>query len=290
MSFVPSRKNASLEAAAVDRNHFMMMCQLIAGISCYLSWLSIIYLATDSTQLSSDELRVAVALGVGFGQLTMTGFWLAFGFNIANVSFGIAAIALEILALVFFSTVSARFIPPSFVFALSLACLFHLVLVWGTAKIANKLMRVSLLCSGATPTAAIPKAQYRIRDLLVAMAVFAVFASLVLSKRSEMGSFSGTLEFFGLIVCFYNLLTWPCIVACLGRDCKRNAAIAIPVMFAVFILQWYVFSKSFEASGGSWLFFICLDLPYLTSVFVHSLVARRFGYRFKTTDAADGRG
>ncbi len=239
-----------LASAADDRNHFMMMCQLIAGICSYLSWLAVIYLSTEPTHLSSDVLRVAVAIGVGMGQLTMTGFWLAFGSNIANFSFGVAAIALEIFAVVFFSTFAARFIPPSFVFSLSLACLLHLLLMWGTARIYNMLLKVSLFSSEATQNAAAPKAQFRIRDLLVAMVVFAVFASLIQAKRNKLGSFSSTLEYFCLIISFYYLLTWPCIVACLSRDCVRNAAIGIPLMFAVFLTQWYVFSSSFFARAS----------------------------------------
>ena len=279
MAFVPTRKS-SLLVVAGDRSHFAMMCQLIAGICSYLTWMSIIYLSTDSSQLSSDRLRVAVAIGVGFGQLAMTGFWLAFVFGWSDYSLGIVVITLETLAVVFFSSISARFIPPSFFVAILLACAVIVLLMWGTAKIANRVFRISLTSTSKTPIAPVPRAQYRIRDLLAAMAVIAIFASLVQSRRSELIAFSGTLQFFGLIVCSYYFLSWPSIVACLGRSCMRNAAIAIPVTVVFFLLQLPVFSRSFVASGESWQFFTCLDLSFLTSLIVHSLIARSFGYRF----------
>ena len=259
------------------------MCQLIAGVICYLFWMLFIYFSTDSSQLSSDELRVAVALGVGFGQLAMTGFWLALGFNWSIATFGAIAIVLETLAVIFFSSVSVRFMPPSFFVSIVLACAVHVLLVWGTAKIANRVFRLSLTTARILPPTSMQPAQFRIRDLMFSMVVIAIFASLLQWNRSDISSISSALEFFFLVVCFYYLLSWPSIVACLSRNWTKYLVIAIPTFVLIFLLQCSVFARSFGKGSASWQLIVCLDVPFVSSLIVHSIIARSFGYRFAKT-------
>jgi hypothetical protein len=256
------------------------MCHLLAGISCYLMWLPIAYLSTDSSLLSSDELRVAVAIGVGFAQLTITGIWLACDFKWANLSFWFVAFAMESLAVMFFSTVSARFVPPSFFVAIAIACAIQFSMACATAKIANGVFRWSLTCSSEPIASRSPKAQFRIKDLLIATALIAIVASFVQSKRSELGSFSDTLLFFGLTVAYYIAMCWPCIFVCLRCASWSVSFYSVLIIAILHLTKRGIFSLIMDSSSDSWLFFVCLDLPFLAGLIAHCVIARCFGYRF----------
>lgn len=268
-----------LAEAIGDRKHVLMLCQLIAGISCYVVWLTLVFLGTDSSQLDSGQVRTAVALGVGFGQLAMTGMWMAFARSSSSLSFGLLTIVLETLAVVFFSSVSARFIPPSFYIVVSLACAAQFLLIWGTTKTAQKVFGVSLACSFQAIHPARPHLQFGTRHLFVSMAVVAGLASFVQLKRTELGSLSRPLVFIGLCVGYYTVLCWPWVIACFSSRFWRFSAMAILVSVAIVLSQRSVFSYALHSGPESWLFFLCLDSSFLTSVIVHALVARHFGYR-----------
>ena len=79
MSLDPFAKDVSTDSAPKDHKHFLRMCQLMTGIGFYLLLLASAFFLTNSAQLSSEEIRIAVAIGIGFGQLTMTAVWLTFG-------------------------------------------------------------------------------------------------------------------------------------------------------------------------------------------------------------------
>lgn len=257
----------------------------MTGIGFYLLLPASAFFLTNSTQLSSEENRIAVAIGIGFGQLTMTAVWLTFSHSSQKTMIGFVAVALEIMAVLFFTTFIVTGMPPSFGFVLVLACAVHFLVAWGATKIFQKVSRVSLVNSTINSPKPVVSVQYRIRDLLILMSVVAIFACLIKSKLSNFVAALETVHVFTLIVCFYFCLSWPAIIACLSQRWKNYGVIAVFTSITVFGSQEPIFSARYGSFNAvPMLFFFCLDSPFVLSVVVHSLIARRFGYLLKVAE------
>lgn len=257
----------------------------MTGIGFYLLLLASAFFLTNSAQLSSEEIRIAVTIGIGFGQLTMTAVWLTFGHSSQKTRIGFVAVALEIMAVLFFTTFAVTNLPPSFGFVLVIACAVHFLVAWGAAKLFHKVSRVSLVNSDMNLSESVVRVQYRIRDLLTLMVVVAILAGLIKSKLSNFVAALKAVHVFTLIVCFYFFLSWPAIIACLSQRWKNFGCVAVFNTIVVFGSQEPVFSAIVGSFGAEpMLFFFCLDAPFVLSVVVHSLIARRFGYILRVAE------
>lgn len=277
MSLVPSEKGVSLYASPSDQKHFLMMCQWMTGIGFYLVLLPCVFVMTGDQ--SSEALRVAVAIGIGFGQLTMTAIWLTLGLSSIRIVFGFVAVTLEIMAVLFFTTFTVKGMPASFALVLGVACAVHFLTAIGITVILSSVMKGSVLSSNTKVPALVVNQQYRIRDLLVVMFLVAIVAGTIKSMSINFELTPQPIAIFALIICFYGLLSWPAILACVSPRWKTWGTIGLFSSIAVFLAQQAVFSAAIGSIASEpLLFFFCLDAPFVLSVVIHLLIARRFVY------------
>jgi hypothetical protein len=235
---------------------------------------------------ADDDLSISAAVGLGFGQLSMLAVWCVAGISRTRFWSSAAAVLSCYIAMSLWAVMLGQHLDGAFFLSLAIFSVLYFLAMAAVMLLVRKVRRVSVVRLVDIQEVDGFTGQYGIRDIMIVMSIAAIgIAGIKFLSSQVHRDLLEMFTIFALITISFFLISWPIVVTCLSKRWVLLVAFSSFLIAAIFLLQPPVFG-SVLGPGGDANFFIFLDIPFVLSVALHSLIARWFGYRLTTVAKA----